>query len=102
PPPPPEPPSFPLHDALPILEALRGHPAPRQRPPQPCGPALVHRLAERPAQADHHAGRGGAHRPVAASEHLLGPAEELDLVAHGLDRKSTRLNSSHVKSSYAA
>src|SRR5207302_4914307 len=77
---PPQPYTLSLHDALPISARGRAsRPRPRRGRPAPCAPAGP-RAGERrsPAQTRCRRARGGA-----------------------LDRKSTRLNSSHVKISYA-
>src|SRR5439155_20717840 len=66
-----------LHDALPILKER------------------VARLAE----LDHRLFLGRATRPCGLDEHRA--ADSAQLAARNRDRKSTRLNSSHVASSYA-
>src|SRR5690606_41819591 len=85
--------ALPLHDALPILAERLQH------------PALAHR-----AVGTH---RADAEMAVGGGELVVGPvvriqmivpreaAHEVDLVLVARDRKSTRLNSSHVKISYA-
>src|SRR5688500_19303835 len=80
-----------LHDALPISAVLE-LPDPAQR------------IAERRHLAGHHR-RGAQHRADLAdpsSDHPRGDHDRAgDLRPHGRDRKSTRLNSSHLVSSYA-
>src|SRR5690606_39483243 len=82
-----------LHDALPI-SAVRAEPGPAplvHREPGPGAPP-----EQSPGQFPH------LHRPLELGDalQLLGHHEGLQLPL-GLDRKSTRLNSSHVKISYA-
>src|SRR5690606_41288641 len=87
-----------LHDALPILD-----------------PALVHGgdpvedldgRRDRDEERDRAEDRAGEHR-LPAREHVVTPHEEAEQrdgeagESDELDRKSTRLNSSHVKISYA-
>src|SRR5439155_11475005 len=90
-----------LHDALPILEGVRRS-VRGARPPQEIGQAgdrdqrpgdreAPHRAAETPVADDEPESEGGeGERELEGGEHV---ARE--------DRKSTRLNSSHVASSYA-
>src|SRR5207249_11585863 len=89
--PPPTPtPTLSLHDALPIYKPPH-QPAVHVSQPQP------------PAGPPDHPGRMNAHRPV-TSEDRPGPdqgAPRYRSRAMLLDRKSTRLNSSHVSISYA-
>src|SRR5690606_40317343 len=83
-------PTLSLHDALPISRPLPA-PWPPRDPALPAGapPAGV---------AAHHGGR--LHRP--GWPRLVGPCGRFpSLLDSPGDRKSTRLNSSHVKSSYA-
>src|SRR5690606_41818404 len=69
----------------------------RRGPPRPRGTGLGHAA---PAAGR---GRGGpVHRPPGPREPLrLRPVRRLLALHHEADRKSTRLNSSHVKISYA-
>src|SRR5690606_41198566 len=80
-----------LHDALPILGLLHGRRG-DQPPPDPgeVGGVLVrqHVLVPHRTRVQH-------------EPHLPGPTVRVLLDHLGRDRKSTRLNSSHVKSSYA-
>src|SRR5258707_9007059 len=76
-----------LHDALPIC--LRRITAARREKPLPRLPA---------AEADDEVLAGQSQRP----EHIDEQGDDLSVGAHiGLDRKSTRLNSSHANISYA-
>src|SRR5207302_10431168 len=88
-PPPPESCTLSLHDALPISD--QGHPAGQRLPGQPHGLEDERDARQRvdhrqPVHVRRPAHRAADHRPFALDE---------------LDRKSTRLNSSHVKISYA-
>src|SRR5690606_40388132 len=81
-----------LHDALPILE--RGARDRRRAVRLPQGPPVPHRrqaLAAADDRRSRQAGRG----------HLRARAARRGARAVARDRKSTRLNSSHVKISYA-
>src|SRR5690606_41468995 len=69
-----------LHDALPIWNRPQRRPPPRRAPPGAAGRVDARR------RRDVHAGRA-----------VTGDGE----LGDGADRKSTRLNSSHVKISYA-
>src|SRR5690606_42096257 len=91
-----------LHDALPILQAeirvLRRHDGPRhlgrdllEGDPVPADPALA------PAFGDHVGGEDRVHDGEGEDEEK----EQPDKAQEPADRKSTRLNSSHVKISYA-
>src|SRR5690606_41583255 len=80
-----------LHDALPIYPLAREHGTPDGRsadlaPAQGAGGHAGDRRAH--PRSAHRGGRG--------EPHLAAPGP-----AAGADRKSTRLNSSHVKNSYA-
>src|SRR3712207_8921087 len=62
-------------------------------------PAVVHlAVGEQSAAQDQQSG-GEQHDPVAGDRDGEGP--EVDAVEAGVDRKSTRLNSSHANISYA-
>src|SRR5690606_41165791 len=74
-----------LHDALPILVAVMRDPDQAGRARVAAAEALLDRGWGRPPQATEISGPGG------------GPI----IVTGTLDRKSTRLNSSHVKITYA-
>src|SRR5690242_21349853 len=71
-----------LHDALPISDPLGGH---RQRGEQRQRLQAAGRAGVRP----------GAHREA------VGQEDRVEQAALGRDRKSTRLNSSHMSISYA-
>src|SRR5439155_22548956 len=90
-PPPPHTPTLSLHDALPISPAAAGSAAPAHdgagAPDDHPAGALADDLA-----APHHDPTGA---PVSATAHAD------DHAASAADRKSTRLNSSHVAISYA-
>src|SRR5207249_12019359 len=86
-----------LHDALPISRRRRGdgrgeRPSDRALPDEPGAAAG---RARGPLDAPHDGARGGAAPGVARA------ARGARLLADGQDRKSTRLNSSHVSISYA-
>src|SRR5690606_41581232 len=89
---------LPLHDALPIsgdrqqLHALGG-----QLELHPDG--VEGDLGVDVVQPGHHVGRGVARAP--ASQRVVDDLGALDVDVDLQDRKSTRLNSSHVKISYA-
>src|SRR5699024_11659048 len=81
-----------LHDALPIFQVVAGTRAARDRRGQP---HQRHRDEDDRRAREHRAGRARAGHPIAAGAAAGGPP-----IAEG-DRKSTRLNSSHVSISYA-
>src|SRR5690606_41378828 len=84
-----------LHDALPICETREGVAA-----VETVAPARLHveisQRAPAGAVADPQNVTGGPERGDGHAQQHRGPAP-----GRGPDRKSTRLNSSHVKSSYA-
>src|SRR5207302_10905111 len=85
-----------LHDALPI------YPLPlRLRPSRHAAVLRKHPLDRRDPQPVHH--RHRRHQPAALHpvDGHCRPVHHLLLGPHPRDRKSTRLNSSHVKISYA-
>src|SRR5690606_40635975 len=91
--------ALPLHDALPIFE----EPVEPAAEGEPAAPQL-HVRAEHGRQED----LGGRGHPAERADHVrneavLRPPERIpDAQVHDReDRKSTRLNSSHVKTSYA-
>src|SRR3712207_7844018 len=69
-----------LHDALPILVAM-----PQPMPPRPAWDAAVHRAQEL----------------LGLTPNIAFTAQAVGALAMELDRKSTRLNSSHANISYA-
>src|SRR5690606_41943094 len=99
---PPEISSLSLHDALPILRA--GAPVPRRQPSRD-----RHTPPRAPHQDWHPIARGAAVPPAAAAFTMRTKRRRIEQIfkyplqqnGAGLDRKSTRLNSSHVKISYA-
>src|SRR5690606_41888726 len=82
-----------LHDALPICRV--GDRRRRAAPPRPPGP-WTGRGGRGPAQPQH----PGAQQPPSFEAGLLARTKAL-MKRPSIDRKSTRLNSSHVKISYA-
>src|SRR5690606_41734802 len=83
-----------LHDALPIYApgAARGEPVPRAGVPERGADAAADPGGHRRARGIGGAGQGQGLRPGDGAGRPGDPGE---------DRKSTRLNSSHVKISYA-
>src|SRR5690606_40928597 len=81
-----------LHDALPIWP----------RAPEPSAPAADQRRDDR-AEQGHARGDERDRRDRAVDQRALRPADPdpHETPGHRQDRKSTRLNSSHVKISYA-
>src|SRR5204863_8947906 len=75
-----------LHDALPICVVIEGDIAPAERDERAPLPA--------PAAAD-------VEEQVVPDDDVVGEAAPADVVDPEEDRKSTRLNSSHVEISYA-
>src|SRR5699024_11883152 len=91
-----------LHDALPILVLdfaqviVTGTPLPRSQRPTPWSrptSSLPTTRGQRPPDRTRDVSRGDAHGPRPG---------ETAMVDRAQDRKSTRLNSSHVSVSYAA
>src|SRR5690606_39884338 len=69
-----------------------------QRPAEEGGALLARDIAAANAARDFHAERGG---PARAENHILAHSYGSTTTGHAGDRKSTRLNSCHVKISYA-
>src|SRR5690606_41415067 len=88
-----------LHDALPIWPVLAPRPVRfRARMPVQHLPRLAPAQTTPRPRADAAGSLGKVHQPPPALVRALADGA----VALGTDRKSTRLNSSHVKISYAA
>src|SRR5690606_41294881 len=90
----------PLHDALPIFVRLPPPQAILTRRSRPIGAAEVPGRSA-PLTAAHLAAQLDQAEAREPLRELVPGARPLVLPEHRLDRKSTRLNSSHVKISYA-
>src|SRR5207302_5505160 len=91
-----------LHDALPIFGALSAVRTPKiaKTLPKPLAVTAAKRLIDADLRAGEERAPWVLARDAAVLALLYGSGLRIS-EALGLDRKSTRLNSSHVKSSYA-